>query len=338
MVRMGTARQTRGFTLIELLVVIAIIAILIALLVPAVQKVRDAAARTQCINNLKQLGLAVHNYHDAYKVMPSNAANISFGWTTGDSWVINGVTYVGDSNIPGAQAWSWIARILPYIEQGPLAENYNIPNGTMGQAQAGLATVITVLLCPADNTATANPATDWANISGISMGLTNYRGVSGSNWGYDNNLGTQAFATTFTTAFPVADPNPNQSFDGLDHGNGIFYRSDGNRKLSLLGITDGTSNTFMIGEDMHSFDQHCGGWAYPNYTNATCAIPLNYNDGPASGYADWPNRYSFHSQHAGGGNFCFADGTVRFIEDNINLQTYRALATIAGNESVTLPD
>src|SRR5271166_3799438 len=129
-----------AFTLIELLVVIAIIAILIGMLVPAVQQVREAAARIQCANNLKQLGLAVHNYHDAMNRIPPNAANISFGWTTGDTWVINGVTYVGENNIPGPQAWSWIARILPYIEQEPLAKEYNIPGGTMGNAQAGLAT------------------------------------------------------------------------------------------------------------------------------------------------------------------------------------------------------
>jgi prepilin-type processing-associated H-X9-DG protein len=79
---------------------------------------------------------------------------------------------------------------------------------------------------------------------------------------------------------------------------------------------------------------------YPNYVNATCAIPLNYNDGPggspSAGYGNWPNRYSFHSQHSGGGNFCFADGTVRFVQDSINITTYRNLATIRGNEAVDI--
>jgi prepilin-type N-terminal cleavage/methylation domain-containing protein/prepilin-type processing-associated H-X9-DG protein len=337
MARMKTPHRPRGFTLIELLVVIAIIAILIALLVPAVQKVRESAALIQCANNLKQLGIAVHAYHDVMGQIPPNAANISFGWTTGDSWVINGVKYVGDANIPGTHAWSWIARILPYIEQSSLASEYDIPNGTMGNAKAGLAIIIPMLLCPSDGTETANPAIDWANIPNISMGLTNYKGCSGSNWGYNNNLGTQAFASTFTTTFPVQDPDGSLSYDGLDHGNGIFYRSDGKRKLTLNGITDGTSNTFMIGEDMHHFDQHCGGWPYPNYTNATCAIPLNYPDTTHT-RTYWQDRYSFHSQHTNGANFCFADGSVRFIDNGINLPTYYALATIRGGEEVALPD
>src|SRR5476649_1396895 len=113
-----TGVPQRGFTLIELLVVIAIIAILIALLVPAVQKVREAAARTQCVNNLKQLGLGVHGYHDAYKQIPPNATAIAYSWAS-------------DSAASGPTIWSWIARILPYIEQGALATQYNIPGGTI---------------------------------------------------------------------------------------------------------------------------------------------------------------------------------------------------------------
>ncbi len=310
----STQAARRAFTLIELLVVIAIIAILIALLVPAVQKVRSAAARLQCSNNLKQLGIAIHSYHDANKEIPPNAKIISYNWGA-------------DRAQLGPNTWTWIARILPYIDQGALATQYNIPNGTMGAAQTGLATSITVLNCPvAASFEKSNPATDWANINGISMGLTNYRGVSGSNWGVNSG-------STFATAYPVTDPDPSHGQDGLDKGNGMFYRTSGKRKLTLAGISDGTSNTLMIGESTHSFDQHCGGWAYPNYVNGTCAIPLNYSDsGNTPG--NWPNRYSFYSKHEGGGNFCFGDGTVRFVTDSVNISVYRGLATIRGAETV----
>jgi prepilin-type N-terminal cleavage/methylation domain-containing protein/prepilin-type processing-associated H-X9-DG protein len=322
---LSRTRSRRAFTLIELLVVVAIIAILIGLLLPAVQKVREAAARAKCQNNLKQLGLAVHSYHDASNQIPPNAKTISYNWA-------------GDSARSGTDTWTWIARILPYIEQGTLATQYNIPNGTLGNAQAGIAVVVPGLLCPSA-TESGLTATDWANIKGITMALTNYQGCSGSNWGYNTG-------NTFNTAFPICDSSigpcggtasPNGE-DGLDHGNGIFYRTSGNRPLQLVGILDGTSNTFMIGENLHSYNQHTGGWAYPNYVNATCAIPLNYNDGPpgtpSAGYGNWPNRYSFHSRHNGGANFCLADASVRFVSDSIDLTTYRALSTIKGGETI----
>jgi prepilin-type N-terminal cleavage/methylation domain-containing protein/prepilin-type processing-associated H-X9-DG protein len=299
-----------GFTLIELLVVIAIIAILIGLLVPAVQKVREAAARTQCENNLKQLALAVHSYHDTYHRIPPNATTIDYTWGNG--------TTTGDSAVPGPNTWTWIARILPYIEQSPLANTYNIPGGTLGNAQAGLATIIPVLLCPSADPQT-NPAKDWPNISGIVMGLTNYKGVSGCNWAWSHN-----------TAFNYKDPAFGNN--GLDNGNGIFYRSDGPRKLTLMAIKDGTSNTFMIGEDYHFYDQHCGGWAYPNYVNSTCAIPLNYQDPYSNSSGNWGDRYSFHSNHTSGANFAFADGSIRFVTDSIDLPSYYALSTYRGGE------
>jgi hypothetical protein len=186
-----------------------------------------------------------------------------------------------------------------------------------------------VLICPSAGDS-PNPATDWPNIGGVSMGITNYKGVSGSNWAWSSN-----------GAYNYNDPVFGNN--GLDKGNGCFYRSDGNRKLTLMTITDGTSNTLMIGESYHSpsisstqSDQHCGGWAYPNYVNATCAIPLNFDDIYNTSYGDWVNRYSFHSKHDGGGNFCMADATVRFVSNNISYATYTAASTVKGNEVSSL--
>lgn len=199
----------------------------------------------------------------------------------------------------------------------------------MGAAQPGLAIKIATLRCPSAPEV-SDTATDWPNTgwNQVTMALINYRGVSGSNWGI-NGTGN----STFTTAFPNADPDPTIDRRGLDRGNGMFYRSDGTRPLNLLGITDGTSNTLMIGESSHTIDVHCGGWAFPNYVHGTCAIPLNYKD-PTGNRSSWPNRYSFYSYHTGGGNFARADGSVSFIRDSINLTVYRNMATIRGGEVI----
>ena len=301
---MQRPRSRFGFTLIELLVVIAIIAVLIALLVPAVQKVREAAARTQCQNNLKQLGLSVHGYHDVFKRIPPNRNPNVYGYD------ING------------SSWSWISRILPYIEQGPLYATGNLANNpTFASNLTVYGTQINVLLCPSDSS-TGTARTDRANTGGYACGSTNYRGVSGSNWAWGN--------------FPNTGPTGNNN--GLDAGDGIFYRSDEGRKLTLLGITDGTSNTLMIGEDLADWNTHCG-WPNSNYANGTCAIPFNakQSNGQQFGAGDWPNVYSFHSRHTNGGNFALADGSVRFLTDGIDITSYRNLATISGGETTTMP-
>ena len=314
-------RKRLAFTLIELLLVIAIIAILIGLLLPAVQKVREAAARMKCQNNLKQIGLAVHNFHDAEGRFPYNGTGVQYNWAAA-------------SVAAPANSWTWIARILPYLEQGTVASQYNIPGGTLGNAQAGIAIRINTFRCPTANEA-GDTATNWANFTGtpqITMALINYRGVSGSNWGI-NGLGATN-NNPIGSAHPNTDPDPAFGQKGLDAGNGIFYREDGSRKLTTLAITDGTSNTLMVGESSHSFDQHCGGWAFPNYVHGTCAIPLNFKD-PGGTVANWKNRYSFYSYHTAGGNFAKADGSVIFVSESINITSYRNMATIKGGEVVT---
>ncbi len=306
-------RHRRGFTLIELLVVIAIIAILIGLLLPAVQKVRAAAARMSCQNNLKQLAIAVHSYHDTNNQFPTSG----------------GPGYNYNPNSPNC--WSWLVKVLPYIEQQNLYQNLNVPNGTIAGAGAWVATPIKTLQCPADGQ-TNQPRTDEANIGStfnyggpnMTVGQTNYKGVCGNNWAWGS----------YTNTGPTGNSN------GLDAGNGIFFRSDYTRPLTMVGISDGTSNTFMIGEDVPRFNVHCD-WVFFNHGTGTCAIPLN--SGMRAGQpgfnnpTDWPDVYSFRSMHTGGANFAYADGGVRFVSDSIDLTTYRNLATYAGGEVVSPP-
>jgi prepilin-type N-terminal cleavage/methylation domain-containing protein/prepilin-type processing-associated H-X9-DG protein len=309
-------RSRSAFTLIELLVVMAIIAVLIGLLLPAVQRVREAANRTQCQNNLKQLGLAVHNYHDAYQAFPINT-----GYTT-------------DTTRPN---WSWLARVLPYVEQGNVASLGNIPASAMNDpgAREAMALPIKTFLCPSDPDAARGPRTDEINIGPVPVGLTNYQGVSGANWGTNGNLVPGSAGSPFACDARWRNASAAGSYDGLDDGDGIFYRTDYARRKTLSSIGDGTSNTFMAGEALPSKNRHCD-WPYHNHANATCAIAPNARRADGSEYdpSDWPDVYSFRSRHPGGLHFVFADGSMHFIQDSIDLTVYRALATINGGEAV----
>ena len=310
-----SSQRIKGFTLIELLVVIAIIAILIGLLLPAVQKVRESSARLTCSNNLKQIALAVHGFQDAQNQIPYN---------------LNPNTYGYDDN---GKSWSWLVRILPYIEQaaifsklgqdsfGPTPAVADVP--TFNSLAAIQAVVIKSYVCPSDP-GSNKLSTNRANGStGSGTGPTNYKGVAGNNWAWGN----------FQNTGPTGNNN------GLDVGNGIFYRSDNTRALHLSRVTDGTSNTLMIGEDLMDINVHCG-WVRANYATGTCSIPLN--NGLVTGQpgfnnaGDWPNLYSFRSRHTAGGNFAFADGSVKFIVEAIDLTLYRNLASVSGGEAIGL--
>jgi prepilin-type N-terminal cleavage/methylation domain-containing protein/prepilin-type processing-associated H-X9-DG protein len=334
------ARRARGFTLIELLVVIAIIAILIGLLLPAVQKVREAAARMSCSNNIKQLALACHNYESSFNTLPRNGSEDKAHWAQSHNNP-QGTGCCGNA----APRWSWIARLLPQFEQDNLAKNGNIPLGFANTtaAIAAYRTDLKPLTCPSDQTQTRVP-TDRANLG--TAAVTSYKGVSGDNWG------TDFFGATNDTQFSTPYRNPttgatgaalNALQNGLERGNGIFWRADiRNGNITVLSIADGSSNTFMIGEDMAIFVRW-NEWAAPNGAAGTCAIPLNVGNvvgDPDLGFdgtkpSRWQTRYSFRSAHSGGANFALADGSVRFVKSSIALATYRALATRAGGEVVT---
>jgi type II secretory pathway pseudopilin PulG len=304
-----------------LLVVIAIIAILIGLLVPAVQKVREAANRSTCQNNLKQWALACHNYNDAFKSLPRNGSKVNPG--TGCC-----IALAPSGN---AFQWSWMARVLPFIEQDNLLKLGNIDGSPLLNSAAPHNPVLNqtfeMLFCPADRAIGVRTFTNRANFpGGTVVGGTNYRGVSGANWAWGNWAGVSGIP-----------PSGGTTTNGLDAGDGIFFRRDlFYGKMRITDVLDGTSNTFMVGEDIPDLNIHCA-WPYANTANGTCAIPPNtavllQYKGTGFNPGDWPNVYSFRSRHTSGLQFALADGSVRFVSDSILLTTYRRLATIRGGE------
>jgi prepilin-type N-terminal cleavage/methylation domain-containing protein/prepilin-type processing-associated H-X9-DG protein len=307
-------RRTRtAFTLIELLVVIAIIGVLIGLLLPAVQKVREAAHRASCANNMKQIVLASHNYHDSFLYFPTNSQNEG-GW----NWSFQ----------KNAKSWSWLARLLPYLEQQNLLTELNVDQNTLGDNAALLTIGLKIFYCPSDNAISLNPADDRANLGKLSgdpwtyAATSNYKGVTGDCWCWGNY---QYGCTSMC--------------NGLNIGDGMFASRDdiATNKVNLTSVSDGTSNTFFIGEDIPALNAHCT-WPYANGSLGTCAIPPNQNV-PWAGYdiyLGWPDLYSFRSRHPGGLQFGFADGSVHFISNTIPLPVYRALASRNGGETVTL--
>jgi len=305
----------RAFTLVELLVVIAIIGVLIALLLPAVQSAREAARRSQCNSNLKQIALALHTYEASHKSLPINNGGFSSGWTENN------------------RTRSWMQGILPFVEQQPLHEQIDVSkryadpmNRRVGE------TVVPVYRCPSDShngkmKRRHNIPFSWETA------VTNYKAVCGSNWNWG------------LFRFRIATGRNANSLDGLNRGNGIICRQRDataeNGRLFMTrfrDVTDGTSNTFAVGEAIPELCTHTW-WFWYNATTATCAIPLNFplKRIPKFADTDWPNNYSFMSRHPGGGSFAMCDASVRFISESIDLPTYRGLATISSSETVALP-
>src|SRR5262245_5515539 len=200
----------RAFTLIELLVVIAIIAILIGLLLPAVQQVREAAARMSCQNNLKQLALAVHNYHDANNRLPTGR------YGDYDNWTAFGGPF------EDSMSWSWLADILPYLEQDNVVRQGGIPTARLDQSSATAITIRT-FLCPSDRALGNSPFVERSHYlrTGVRAGLTNYKGVQGANfcWNVWANPGTNG-----------------NDCEPWFHGDGIFYPMVWERPLRLTDI------------------------------------------------------------------------------------------------------
>jgi len=292
-----------GFTLIELLVVIAIIAVLIALLLPAVQQAREAARRTQCKNHLKQLGLAIHNFHDTRNRMPTGG---SFPWA---NIAYNG----GNIDDPPNLGVGWMLQILPYLDQANLYQQSN-PATIM-------ATIVPMYFCPSRRSG--------SKASGGTLALNDYACATPA----DSPNSWDQFWYGDIWGIPVNAPYRGMIVrNSATTGPQLFSR--------LRDVTDGTSNTIMVGEkwmrpsmygggDWHDDRGFTDGWD-PDTVRTTGFMLIN--DSETSPYG-WEG-YQFGSPHVGGVHFVLGDGAVRFISKNINATVFNNLGHRADGNTI----
>lgn len=364
--------RRRGFTLIELLVVIAIIGVLIALLLPAVQSAREAARRSQCTNNLKQLALAIHNYHDVHNVLPPD------GMFLGAAWV---------GAAPGQGfGWGWNAGwpvlILPNLEQTPLYNAYNFnrsaddrPNNTVRF------TLLSVLLCPSENLLKTRPGNPSAPMSyhgnhGGPGVMSNWSGTIVQHhtfyprewWGQHANLGFFGFegirdGTSNTALFSekligivgnpavtVNDRNGKRGLYDIAYPGGMD--SDRTGALAMQGVQacrsipanklSGRSNTgggtslsgahWSLGYPWHTMNS---AYTHFNTPNGHSCTSTTDTAGESHAWGGAAGIITATSNHPGGVNVALADGSVRFVKDTVNVQTWWAIGTRAGGEVIS---
>jgi prepilin-type N-terminal cleavage/methylation domain-containing protein len=313
--------KRNGFTLVELLVVIAIIGILVAMLLPAVQSAREAARRLQCSNNLKQLALALHNYHTAHKAIP-----------------------FGSTYTTTLKTYTWATAILPYIEQQNHYDSFDFTqNITHANNTKAVTTRVAAFICPSDpagrkgvlparcQCCPGSPETSMAIWYPGSMGPV-----------YDSNCSFCVIKTPSASNFCCRG----KAFGDAGDGPGLFYRWP--VSVTFDEVRDGLTNTFLLGESLPEQTIHNMAFC-SNMPLSQTNIPLNTMTPPSKmpviGAADSANHSTnpywetmgFKSLHPGGAMFAMSDGSVHFISETIDFQLYNELGSRSGGEVVTLP-
>lgn len=288
----------RGFTLVELLVVIAIIGLLVALLLPAVQAAREAARRSSCVNNLRQVGLALHNFHDVRQRLPSG-------------WITDG------SDPEGEPGWGWGAMILPYAEQGNLFDQHIDEKVPIDDPQHSFAwgAVLPLYVCPSD------PGSETFEL------LSGRAHFAKSN--YVGNFGTDALGAHDHDDHDHGHGHSHEHFEPSD-SDGVFFH---NSKLRMADVRDGLSNTLFVGERSSKIDHSLWIGVVHGAEHAMARV-VGSADHPPGHSVHFDD---FSSAHPGGAHFAFGDGSARFIAETIDEGVFRALATRAGGEPVTAP-
>jgi prepilin-type processing-associated H-X9-DG protein/prepilin-type N-terminal cleavage/methylation domain-containing protein len=299
----AAARARTGFTLVELLVVIAIIAVLIGLLLPAVQSAREAARRSSCTNNLRQVGIALHTYHDSHGRLPE-------GWLCDDDGTSGSH---GDHGV----GWGWAARILPQLEETALAGTIDIRQEIATVRPAAREYAVTTYLCPSDprnsdrtfllgaGTCSEEEEEEGPDTTpgAIRYGRSNYVGMFGSGHLHD-------------------DDEPRAAFEG----NGVFYA---NSRMPFSHISDGLSKTIMVGER----DGRLGGSLWQGMVEDACAAMARVvGVGEHAFNAADGHFEDLMSRHPGGVNVAYADGHVEFLQNTIDEAVFQALCTRRGRD------
>ena len=326
------AGNQRGFTLVELLVVIAIIGILVGLLLPAVQQVREAARRTECSNNMRQIGLALHMYHDSIRRLPA-------GWevTPGFSPFAPGSPELSAFHDPphdddphedeeGLPGWGWGARILPHLEQTNLERNINYSRAIDDEEFEWVRTTrIATYLCPSDP---SPEIMEW-------NWLADHDHDHGDDDDDDHDDDHDDHAHEGEL---VARGNYSGVFGNLEiaenpeNGNGMFFE---NSKVRFKEVTDGLSNTLMVGERLATTGTVVWVGADPHIDEAAARVVGSCDHLPNDDHGHFED---FRSAHPTGANFLSADGSVRLIAEIIDEQTYQGMATRSGGEVISIFD